>query len=258
MGTLDRNGITLAYEDVGSGGPAAVLVHGWSCNRSAMAYQAQHLAEQRRTVSVDLRGHGESSAPNDDGYSVEQFADDVVWMCDQLDVGPAVFIGHSLGGSIVAQIVGAHPEAAVAGVLLDPAPFEPTPELQEAFGHVLDGLAHDVDATRSAFIASMFLPNHDRATAQAAQELVAQVSDHVARSAFAHLAAWDPSTALSAIECPILHLAAEPGFNSADVVQRLIPGSTYGKTVGAGHIHQLEVPDQVNPMIDSFLREYVN
>lgn len=258
MGTLNRDGVTLAYEDVGSGSPAAVLIHGWSCNRSAMAYQAQHLADQRRVVSVDLRGHGESSAPDDDSYSVEKLADDVVWVCDQLNVGPAVFIGHSLGGSIVAQIVGTHPQVAVAGVLLDPAPFEPTEELQEAFGQVLEGLAHNVDATRSAFIASMFLPNHDRANAQAAQDMVAQVPDHVARSAFTHLASWEPSTALAGIECPILHLAAEPGFNSAEVVQRLIPRAINGKTVGAGHIHQLEAPDQVNSMIDSFLREYVN
>ena len=42
--------------------------------------------------------------------------------------------------------------------------------------------------------------------------------------------------------------------NSADDLRRACPAITIGQTVGAGHFIQLEVPDQVNAMIERFLQ----
>ena len=40
----------------------------------------------------------------------------------------------------------------------------------------------------------------------------------------------------------------QPGF-----LLEANPTITIGQTVGAGHFHQLEVPEQMNPMIERFL-----
>jgi pimeloyl-ACP methyl ester carboxylesterase len=37
-----------------------------------------------------------------------------------------------------------------------------------------------------------------------------------------------------------------------------LPNVVHGQTVGAGHFNQLEAPDQVNLMIESFMRHYVS
>lgn len=74
MATIARNGIRLSYDDRGSGEPSIVFVHGWTCNRSFFAPQAEHFARRHRVVSVDLRGHGESDKPNE-AYSIEAYAD---------------------------------------------------------------------------------------------------------------------------------------------------------------------------------------
>jgi uncharacterized protein (TIGR03083 family) len=56
---------------------------------------------------------------------------------------------------------------------------------------------------------------------------------------------------------PALHLAATPPFNPPHRMAEWLPGVVNGQTVGAGHFNQLEAPDQVNAMIEGFLRHHV-
>ena len=52
---------------------------------------------------------------------------------------------------------------------------------------------------------------------------------------------------------PALHIGAEDPINDAAALRALNPSLRTGQTVGAGHFNQLEVPDQVNAMIERFL-----
>jgi len=60
---MTMQGKRLVFEDRGVGEPAFVFVHGWTCVRSCFAPQAEHFAQRRRVVSVDLRGRGASDKP---------------------------------------------------------------------------------------------------------------------------------------------------------------------------------------------------
>jgi pimeloyl-ACP methyl ester carboxylesterase len=72
-----RDGIKLAFEDRGTGKPAFVFVHGWACDRSFFGPQAEHFSRRHRTVSIDLRGHGESDKPQG-AYPIAAHAEDIV------------------------------------------------------------------------------------------------------------------------------------------------------------------------------------
>jgi hypothetical protein len=76
MNTLDRKGITLAYQEAGSGTSPVLLVHGFGCDHTFLLPQLRFLGDRRRTVTVDLRGHGASDAPKQD-YTMAGFADDL-------------------------------------------------------------------------------------------------------------------------------------------------------------------------------------
>ena len=129
MPTIVRDGTTLAYEERGTGEPALVFVHGWTCDRSFFAPQAEHFARRHRVVSVDLRGHGESDKP-EGPYSIATFADDIAYLMERLGLGRAVVVGHSMGGITVLQLAAAHPDRVAAIVMVDPAPFSIPPEVR--------------------------------------------------------------------------------------------------------------------------------
>lgn len=127
MPHLTRDGVKLCYAEQGSA-PPMVFVHGWTCDRSHFAPQAKHFSARFRCLSVDLRGHGESDKP-EQAYTIEGFADDVAWMCAELGVTRAVFVGHSMGGGVALALAAARPQLCQALVMLDPAILFPA-ELQ--------------------------------------------------------------------------------------------------------------------------------
>ena len=115
---LIRGDIALAYEEAGDGEPALVFVHGVACHRGFWTGQLTYFASAHRVVTVDLRGHGASDAPWQ-RYTVEAFADDLGWMCEQLEIACPVLIGHSLGGLVALELAASARERAAAAVLID-------------------------------------------------------------------------------------------------------------------------------------------
>src|SRR4051812_10526701 len=64
----------VVYESRGSGEPALVLVHGWTCERSLWAPQINAFSAKYRVIAIDLPGHGESDKPEDVIYDSKLFA----------------------------------------------------------------------------------------------------------------------------------------------------------------------------------------
>jgi len=118
MSQLSRGGVTLFYDEAGTGDPPIVLVHGGMVNRTNFAPQLQHFSGRHRTVAVDLRGHGKSDAPEQD-YTIAEFADDVAWMCRELNVSKPVVVGHSMGGLVTIEVAARTPDLPAAIVIMD-------------------------------------------------------------------------------------------------------------------------------------------
>ncbi len=114
------NDVSLFYTDEGEGSPV-LLVHGWSCDGSDWAWQTPALkAAGFRCIVPDLRGHGRSSVV-EDGYTPRGYAADLAALLGQLNTGPVVAIGHSMGGATVVALAVEHPECVRAVVPVDSA-----------------------------------------------------------------------------------------------------------------------------------------
>ena len=256
MPTIVRNGIKLAFEDRSAGKPAFVFVHGTSCNRSFFAPQAEHFARRHRVVSVDLRGHGESDKPRGP-YPIGAYADDIAHIIEQAGLGKVLAVGHSMGGMIVLQLAAVHPDCVAAIVMVD-QPLVYSPERRAA----LEAMAAAIEAGNqeplSQWIKNMFLPTSDRRLTEKVLAVMLSAPPHVAASAVRGALEFDARAAAALCTVPALHLAASPPprMPPASIRDRL-PNIIDGCTVGAGHFNQLEVPDQVDAMIEAFLRHYV-
>jgi pimeloyl-ACP methyl ester carboxylesterase len=253
MAKLLRDGVGLVYEVAGTGEPAMVFVHGWTSDRSCVAPQAAHFSRSHRCVSMDLRGHGESDAPEQE-YTIEGFAEDVGAICDELRVTDAVLVGHSMGGAIVLAMSMMRPDLARAVVLLDPAILFP-PEAQALMRQTAQVFAAPggLAALRAFFEGQFFLPSSDPALKTRVTEAGLKTPQHVIGSALANLAGFDSASALKKLSKPLLYIGAEPAIANPERVREFAPHAVTAKTAGSGHFHQLEVPEQVNSMLERFL-----
>jgi pimeloyl-ACP methyl ester carboxylesterase len=96
------HGEEMRYLDRGSG-PTVVLVHGLMSSADTWRMQVAEIAGAGyRVVAPDLFGHGESAKPGGD-YSLGAHAASLRDLLDEMGVGSATLVGHSLGGGIAMQ-----------------------------------------------------------------------------------------------------------------------------------------------------------
>jgi pimeloyl-ACP methyl ester carboxylesterase len=255
MQTISRDGVALAYEERGQGSPPLVFVHGWSCDHRYFAPQVEHFSQRHRTVAVDLRGHGVSDAPRQE-YTMSAFADDVAWLCRELHAEKPVVVGHSMGAVIALQLAAEHPDVPGAIVMVDGGTrtMVPPPPGGDPLLALADVMRHADDLTPvRETIGAMFLPTSDPELRAWITEAMLATPRHVIASAWEQLRKVDGASAARACTVPVLYVNAATWRPELGLFTELCPQLTLGQTVGAGHFNMLEVPEQVNPMIERFL-----
>ena len=250
MPYLTRDGVKLYYEEAGSG-PAIVFIHGWCCNHTHFAHQFEHFAKTHRVVSVDLRGHGVSDKPVEK-YPMTLFADDVAFVLRELGIEKVVVVGHSMGGNVVAAMAAHHPDLVQAGIAVDSALLT-TPASRERLSPRIEALsAPDYMPAALAMVNSMFLPCDDQARCDEIRDGMTSVPQHTMVEAMRGNLD-QTAESLGTISQPVLLISA--GWVPFDVatVRQAVPNLSYAQTYGSGHFSMLEVPQQVNAMIERFL-----
>ncbi len=257
MPTITHKETKLAYDVRGSGKPAFVFVHGWTCDRSFFAAQAKHFARRHRVVSLDLRGHGESDKPVG-AYSISAYVDDIAFLIQALRLGKVVAVGHSMGGIAVLELAAAHPDKVAAIVMVDPAPFVFPPELKAGVEAMVAAIEAGNQEPRRQFIANnLFLKTSDKRLVKQVLKVMMAAPSHIAAAAMKGILAFNGQAAAARCKVSALHLAATPPLNPPHLMSQWLPTVVNGWTVGAGHFNMMEVPDQVNSMIGGFLRHHV-
>jgi pimeloyl-ACP methyl ester carboxylesterase len=105
-----KDGIKIHYLTHGDSGSWVVLVHGYSDNAQRMWFNtgiAPEIAKRHRVVAIDNRNHGQSDKPVPGGSGRAQ---DVVELMDHLKIERAHIHGYSMGGGIVASLLGMIPD----------------------------------------------------------------------------------------------------------------------------------------------------
>lgn len=92
------NGAKLWFEVLGEGEPL-LLHHGYTASRVNWLPVAERLKEHYQVILMECRGSGESE-DTDDGYNLDQYAEDVIAMIDHLGIDKFTYAGHSLGGGV--------------------------------------------------------------------------------------------------------------------------------------------------------------
>lgn len=256
MPMLTRDGIRLAFQLHLGERPPVVLIHGFCCDGSFMAAQFEHFSARGHSVlAPDLRGHGRSDVP-ETGYSFESLGDDVLWLCASLGLRRPALVGHSMGGIVAYDIAARFPDLPRAVALLDSG-IVLTPAARAAFDRLADELRGADGAAALARMANdvFFLPTDAPGRRRRILEVMGRASPHLLAAGTEMLRSYEPEVARGRLTAPLLYIAANEPTPRADLaaLARIVPQVQVARTVGSGHFCQMEVPGQVNAMLERFL-----
>jgi 3-oxoadipate enol-lactonase len=253
-------GIEIAYTDEGRG-PTVVLLHGFPFDRSMWRGQVEGFSERFRVIAPDLRGHGGTTFTREPA-TMEEMADDVAALLDELNVPRAVVCGLSMGGYVALAFQRAHPERVRALVLADTRPQSDTEEArrtreENARRALEEGMAPIVEAMLPKLLAQR--------TGERAPEIVVRLREMMlgvepegAASALRGMALRrDQTDTLSKIDVPTLIVVGEEDVitppSDAEAMRALIEGSRLVVIEGAGHVSNVERPEEFERALAGFL-----
>jgi pimeloyl-ACP methyl ester carboxylesterase len=260
MPFLTHAGVSLRYDRAGRG-PALLLVHGWTCNRTFWERQVHGLRDRLTVITVDLRGHGESSRPAK-GYGVGALASDLEALVRALGVARIAVVGWSLGGMVALELARRLGEKASAlglvctsaGGLADPENPLAQPN---ARAEVAPRLAADFRAFAREFAPLLFRQGAASPLLPWAAAQIHKTAPQVATACFASVFEFDARPWLPTLRVPtaVLHGRGDQLFPLAhgEYLAQHIPGATLTVFEESGHAPHLEEPDAFNAAVAKLL-----
>ncbi len=122
-GTLQRDGVTIAYEVFGEGETTLLLMPTWSIVPSRF-WKAQigYLARHFRVVTFDGRGCGRSDRPvGPAAYASGEYAADAIAVLDETSTEQAVLVALSRGATWSVRVAADHPDRVLGLFAIGPA-----------------------------------------------------------------------------------------------------------------------------------------
>lgn len=233
-------------------GPPLVLLHPLGADARFFAPLLDHLELEAWSADVNPS----ETAPTVPAVA-ERLAGDLAAALD----GPAALLGVSLGGLVAQHVAAARPDLVSHLILVDTLVSYPPPLRDMWAQRARDVARHGTEAVLAATLTTWYGADPPaELAARCREQLLATEPSTYARACLA-LRDADTSAVLGAIEAPTLVLCGDrdaPAFltGSAELADRLSPGTDVGWLTGAHHASVLEQPRQAAAAVTEHLRRH--
>jgi pimeloyl-ACP methyl ester carboxylesterase len=231
---LDQDGVRIYYQASGppDGATPLLLTHGFSASSAMWQPNLAALAAARPVITWDLRGHGNSDAPDSLArYCAEACVADMAALLDACGIARVVAGGLSLGGFLSLEFCLAHPHRVAGLVLCDTGPGYRRDEARQQWNDRAIALAERLDRDSA------------RGLALAARGILTQRDARVI-------------DALPGINIPALVLVGaqdQDYLAAAAYMAARLPRATHAVIPDAGHVCNLDQPDLFSQQVLAFL-----
>ncbi|MDQ6650928.1 MAG: alpha/beta hydrolase [Actinomycetota bacterium] len=250
----------LSFRESGTGRPV-VLLHAFPLSSAMWLAQREGLSAVCRVITPDQRGFGGTALGHDEP-SLDEAADDLAAMLDRLGLDRVVLGGLSMGGYVALAFWRRHRERVAALVLADTKatadPAAAAASRERIAKAVLDG--------EEGLLVDEVLPKLLGETTKQRRALVLGRVKALVQGSPAYAVAWaeramaarpDSTGELAGIDVPTLVVVGEEDELStpaeAEAMAAAIPGARLVRLATAGHLSAVEVPEEFNAAVQSFL-----
>jgi len=243
------DGLSIVYDERGSGDVALVFVHCWACDRTYFNEQVDVFAADHRVVALDLGGHGESGTERE-AWTLESLGGDVVAVVAALQLQRMVLVGHSMGGPVSLMAARQLGERVAGVVVLDTLHDLEAEVPDEAIESFAASFEQEYAPTMEWAVRSRFGDAADGPVADWVVERAVAADPRVAVALMRDFKGFDPVALVTGLPFPIRAVAAAPR-EEGDPALALETNRRHcdfdGVEIeGVGHFLQLEAPDEVN------------
>lgn len=238
--------MTISPTLVGHGPTKVIAVHGWFGGADGWGLLPDLVDTAACSFAfLDLRGYGARQGEATD-YSLDDVADDVFALADELGWDTFALVGHSMGGAMVLRAWSRHPERITAIVGISPVPASGVP--LDADGQALFGGAAQEPGNRRAIIDFTTGNRHPHSWLDA---MTAYSQEHSTPEAVAgYLASWTGADFADELPEPSIPVRAVAGAHDPALGEETmratwleqIPGCELTVLPDAGHYAMFESP----------------
>ncbi|MDD2899124.1 MAG: alpha/beta hydrolase [Desulfuromonadaceae bacterium] len=270
MPFLSTPGLRIHFEQGGTGSTVLVLVHG---NVGSWRWWQPIIENPPAGVTVyapEIRGYGDSEHTAT-GYTIEQFANDLLTFVDAMGLNKFFLGGHSLGGAVAMQFALHNQHRVHALLLIATAPAEGMLYLAEdsrlIFGMNMRENRYvqlftkmfNLDRAFYSRALTMITPRLDHST-PLFQSLVTdavRTSPVALKGSIGSLITWNISGLLPGLALPVTVISGEKDtVVKRDALERMVaalPAATFEIWKGVGHAPQLEDPERFSRVLSAIL-----
>lgn len=267
QGHVTIGGRPRRYLEAGAGWPV-VLLHAFPLNADMWRPQLDRVPEGWRLIAPDLRGFGPDTnlAGGARAPTMDEIAEDVGVLLDELRIDPAVIGGLSMGGYVAFALFRMAPERFSGMILSDTKPQADTPEGRQRRRQMIEVAR----AGGALAVANQMLPTLlGETTMRTRPEVQSQVRGMIQSASVAAISDAleammerpDSTRDLARISCPVLVLAGDEDMLTpvahAEAMQQRITRCRLVVLPGAGHLSNLETPDTFSQAVSDFLVSHI-
>jgi 3-oxoadipate enol-lactonase len=251
---ITNNGYDIGYEEAGGADATPIIfLHGVGSDKSVWRPQLEHFGATRRAVAFDYPGYGDSD-PAPEGITRDDYAAAIISAMHELGVDRAHLCGLSLGGVVAIAMCHADEKRCASLILADTFAVHPDGEaIYERSMAAIDNLRAMAEARVDVLIAQPA----DPAVRTEVVETMARIDPAAYRIGAEAVWLADQRDRARDVDVPALVLCGTedkvtPPPLSTELA-RLVPGAQLELIEGAGHIGNLEKPNEFNRTLDQFL-----
>ena len=250
----------MSYRDLGEGDPL-VLLHAFPLNGRMFESQMTAFSGSHRVVAPDYPGFGRS--PRTPAQpDVHYYAEGVRSLLDRLHLERVILGGVSMGGYVAFECMRLFPERVTALVLANTRPDQDSEEVRETRNEMALRVAQEgVEVLAEIQMERLLAPTtreNDEELVESVRAMILENSPDGAVAALGAMRERPNSTPLLAeIGVPTLVVGGEEdSISSPELMARMadeIPDSRHVSLPRAGHLSNLEAPEQFNAALKEFL-----
>jgi 3-oxoadipate enol-lactonase len=259
--SISVNSFKLSYDDVGEGELPIIFLHGYPFDKSMWREQLDFLKTSHRVIACDIRGFGKST-DEESRLSIDLFGEDLIAFMDKLDIDKAIICGLSMGGFIALNVMKRFSDRFEALILCDTQCIPDSPEVKEKRFKTIDEISENGPQDfNEGFIKSVFHEESIRTKVELVEELrhvVFANSPHIITMGLIVLAQRSETCSiLKEISIPTLIICGREDvvtpLPQSEYMNASIQGSVLQVIEKAGHVSNLEQPDEFNKHLLFFL-----